>query len=222
MEQQQKQKISGVLEQSHNLQSEITFQFAEQHQILTEKEQRVLADIQEKEKKILNTMEKNLGEIEGNLKSIQQDLFTLQQHLDQKDSVVFLKEETGCKRRIRDEPKPLSVVDDALQVEKFICPVSLNKAFKEISDDFKQVSITLDMETAHPWLDVSEDRKRVRWTRTRRSLPDTGRGLQAVCVCWDCRDSYQGNFTGRWRWRGVMAGGWESPQTLWKGRDWSH
>ncbi|XP_032903351.1 nuclear factor 7, brain-like, partial [Amblyraja radiata] len=42
MEQQQKQKISGVLEQSHNLQSKITSQFAEQHKILIEKEQRAL------------------------------------------------------------------------------------------------------------------------------------------------------------------------------------
>ncbi|XP_055487819.1 zinc-binding protein A33-like [Leucoraja erinacea] len=206
MEQQQKQKISGVLEQSHNLQSEITSQFAEQHQILTEKEQRVLADIQEKEKKILNTMEKNLGEIEGNLKSIQQDLFTLQQHLDQKDSVVFLKEETGCKRRIRDEAKPLSVVDEALQVEKFLCPVSLNKTFKEISVDFKQVSITLDMETAHPWLDVSEDRRRVRWTRTRRSLPDTGKRFTgSLCVL-----GLQGFVSGKLYWEVEVTGshGW--------------
>ncbi|XP_032903407.1 zinc-binding protein A33-like [Amblyraja radiata] len=99
MEQQQKQKISGVLEQSHNLQSKITSQFAGLHQILTEKEQRTLADIREEEKKILNTMETNLEEIEENLKYIHQDLFTLQQHIDQKDSVVFLKEEAGGKRR---------------------------------------------------------------------------------------------------------------------------
>ncbi|XP_078271850.1 zinc-binding protein A33-like [Rhinoraja longicauda] len=91
MEQQQKEKISGVLEQSHNLQSKITSQFAELHQILTGKEQRVLADIREEEKKILNTMEKKLEEIEENLNSIEEDLLKLQQQMDQKDSVVFLK-----------------------------------------------------------------------------------------------------------------------------------
>ncbi|XP_078271844.1 zinc-binding protein A33-like [Rhinoraja longicauda] len=99
MEQQQKEKISGVLEQSHNLQSKITSQFAELHQILTGKEQRVLADIREEEKKILNTMEKKLEEIEENLNSIEEDLLKLQQQMDQKDSVVFLKEEAGRKRR---------------------------------------------------------------------------------------------------------------------------
>ncbi|XP_032903452.1 tripartite motif-containing protein 15-like [Amblyraja radiata] len=91
MEQQQKQKISGVLEQSHNLQSKITSQYAELHQILTEKEQHALADIRQEEKKILNTMEKNLRKIEKKLNSIQMDLLKLQQQMHQKDSVVFLK-----------------------------------------------------------------------------------------------------------------------------------
>ncbi|XP_078272483.1 zinc-binding protein A33-like [Rhinoraja longicauda] len=202
MEQQQKEKISGVLEQSHNLQSKITSQFAEQHQILTEKEQRVLADIREEEKKILNVMEKNLREIEENLNSIQEELCRLQQQMDQKDSVVFLKGEAGRKRRVRDEAKPLSVVDDALPIEKFHCPVSLNTAFKETSDDFKQVSVTLDVETAGPWLEVSEDRKRVRGTGTRRSLPDTGkRFTDSPCVLGS-----EGFTSGRHYWEVKVAG----------------
>ncbi|XP_078271976.1 zinc-binding protein A33-like isoform X1 [Rhinoraja longicauda] len=201
MEQQQKQKISGVLEQSHNLQSKVTSQFAEQHQILIEKEQRVLADIQEEEKKILDTLEKNLQEIEENLNSIQEELLKLQQQMDQKDSVVFLKEEAGRKRRVRDEAKPLLVVDEALPMETFHCPVSLNTAFRETSDDFNQVSITLDVETAGPGLNVSEDRKRVRWTRTRRSLPDTGkRFTSSVCVLGS-----EGFTSGRHYWEVEVA-----------------
>ncbi|XP_055486645.1 zinc-binding protein A33-like [Leucoraja erinacea] len=206
MEQQQKQKISGVLEQSHNLQSKITSQYAELHQILTEKEQRTLADIREEEKKILNTMEKNLGKIQENLNSIQEELLKLQQQMDQKDSVVFLKEETGRKQRVRDEAKPLSVVDEALPIEKFHCPVSFNTALKETSDDFKQVSVTLDVETAHARLEVSEDRKRVRWTGTRRRLPDTGKRFTG----WPCVLGSEGFTSGRHYWEVEVAGsrGW--------------
>ncbi|XP_055487828.1 LOW QUALITY PROTEIN: uncharacterized protein LOC129695105 [Leucoraja erinacea] len=199
MEQQQKRKISGVLEQSLNLQSKITSQFAELHQILTEKEQRTLADIREEEKKILNSMEKNLGEIQENLKSIQEELLKLQQQMDQNDSVVFLKEEAGRKRKVCDEAKLLSVVDDALQIEKFHCPVFLNTTFK-------QVSVTLDVETAHPWLEVSEDRKRVRWIRIRRSLPDTAKRFTgSLCVLGS-----EGFTSGRHYWEVEVAGsrGW--------------
>ncbi|XP_078251430.1 zinc-binding protein A33-like [Rhinoraja longicauda] len=206
MEQQQKEKMSGVLEQSHNLQSKITSQFAELHQILTEKEQRVLADIREEEKRILNRMKKNLGEIEENLKSIQEELSKLQQQMEQKDSVVLLKGEAGRKRRVRDEAKPLSVVEEALPIEKFHCPVSFNTTFKETSDDFKQVSVTLDVETAGPWFEVSEDRKRVRWTGTGRSLPDTGKRFTgSPCVLGS-----EGLTSGRHYWEVEVAGsrGW--------------
>ncbi|XP_078271796.1 zinc-binding protein A33-like [Rhinoraja longicauda] len=206
MEQQQKEKISGVLEQSHNLQSKIASQFAELHQILTEKEQRVQADIREEEKRILNRMKKNLGEIEENLKSIQEELSKLQQQMDQKDTVVFLKEEAGRKRRVRDEAKPLSVVEEALPIDKFHCPVSFHTVFKETSYDFKQVSVTLDVETAGPGLEVSEDRKRVRRTKTRRSLPDTGkRFTDSACVLGS-----EGFTSGRHYWEVEVAGsrGW--------------
>ncbi|XP_055522205.1 zinc-binding protein A33-like isoform X2 [Leucoraja erinacea] len=200
-EQQQKQKISGVVEQSHNLQSKITSQFVKLHQVLTEEEHRALADIWEEEKKILNIMENNLRKIGKQLKSIQVDLLKLQQQMDQKDSVVFLKEEAGRKRRVRDVAKPLSVVDEALSIEKFNCPVSFNTAFKETSDYFKQVSVTLDVETAHPWLEVSEDRKRVRWTRTQRSLPDTGKRF----TYWECVLGSEGFTSGRHYWEVEVA-----------------
>ncbi|XP_032903462.1 E3 ubiquitin-protein ligase TRIM39-like [Amblyraja radiata] len=186
MEQQQNQKISGVAKQSHNLQFKITFQYAELHQILTEKEQRTLADIREEENKILNIMETNLWDSQENLNSIQEELLKLQQQMDEKDCVVFLKEEAGRKRRVCDEAKPLSVVDEALPIEKFHCPVSFNMTFKEISDDCKQVSVTLDVETAHPELEVSEDRKSMRLIWSGRILPDTGKsgpGRVLISIC---------------------------------------
>ncbi|XP_078272294.1 zinc-binding protein A33-like [Rhinoraja longicauda] len=206
MEQQQKEKISGVLEQSHNLQSKIKSQFAELHEILTEKEQRGLADIREEEKKILNAMEKNLREIEENLNSIQEEIFKLQQQMDQKDNVVFLKEEAGRKRRVGDEAKPQSVVDGNLLLEKFETPFLYNTVLAETSDAIKQVSVTLDVETAHAQLEVSEDRKRVRRTGPGRSLPDTGKRF----TYWACVLGSEGFTSGRHYWEVEVAGseGW--------------
>ncbi|XP_078251588.1 zinc-binding protein A33-like [Rhinoraja longicauda] len=201
MEQQQKEKISGVLEQSHNLQSKITSQFDELHQILTGKEQRVLADIREEEKKILNTMEKKLEEIEENLNSIEEDLLKLQQQMDQKDSVVFLKEETGRKRRLSDEDRALTMTDGTLSIEKFHRHFLMNTLWRETSV-IKRVSVTLDVETAGPELEVSEDRKRVRRTGTRGSLPDTGKRFTgSACVLGS-----EGFTSGRHYWEVEVAG----------------
>ncbi|XP_072890983.1 nuclear factor 7, brain-like [Hemitrygon akajei] len=90
-EQQQKEKISGVRKQSHSLQSYITSQFAELRQIITEKEQSLLRDLREEEKRILNPMEKNLLKIQENIRIIQEEISELKEQIDQKDGVIFLK-----------------------------------------------------------------------------------------------------------------------------------
>ncbi|XP_072890994.1 zinc-binding protein A33-like [Hemitrygon akajei] len=175
MERQQKEKVSGVREQSHSVQSHITSQFAELHRIITEKEQHTLRDLREEEERILNPMEKNLREIQKNLNSIQKKMSKLQEQMDQQDNVTFLMEEACWKRRISDDDLLLSVTHGTLPVEKFDHPFLLNTTLREMSDTIKPVSVTLDVETASPKLEVSEDRKGVRYTGTRRDLPDTGK-----------------------------------------------
>ncbi|XP_072893035.1 zinc-binding protein A33-like [Hemitrygon akajei] len=181
-EQQQKEKISGVWEQSHSLQSNITSQFAELRQIITEKEQSLLRDLREEEKRILNPMEKNLLALQENIRIIQEEITKLKDQMDQKDSVIFLKEEARQNRRINDDIQELPVTDEALPVEKFDHPYLLHTVLRETLDVINRVSVTLDVETAHPRLEVSEDRKSVRWTPTRRNLPDTGKRF----THWEC------------------------------------
>ncbi|XP_078272397.1 nuclear factor 7, brain-like [Rhinoraja longicauda] len=206
IEQKQKRSISGVQKESHNLQSQITSQFAELHQILTEKEQRLLGEIREEEKKLVKTMDKNLQEIQENLKSIQEELSKLQEQIDHKDDVIFLKEVAGRKTRFSDEAKPMLVADEALMIETFDRTFFYNMALRETSDIIKRVSVSLDVETAHPELEVSEDRKRVRWTRTRRSLPDTGKRFTGS----ECVLGSEGFTSGRHYWEVEVAGspGW--------------
>ncbi|XP_072892829.1 zinc-binding protein A33-like [Hemitrygon akajei] len=196
MEQQQKEKISGVREQSHSLQSQITSQFAELRQIITEKEQRVLRDLREEEERILNPMEKNLREIRENLNSIQEEISKLQERMNQQENITFLMEEARRKRRFSNEDQTLSVTDGALLVEKFYRPYLFDIALGEPLDSIKRVSVPLDVETANPCLEVSEDRKSVRWTGTRRDLPDTGKRF----TDWPCVLGSEGFTSGRHYW----------------------
>ncbi|XP_078272269.1 zinc-binding protein A33-like [Rhinoraja longicauda] len=202
MEQQQKEKISGVREQSQNLLTYITSVFAELRQILNEKERLFLRDLREEEESVLNPMENNLRAIQEEINSIQEKLLKLQEWMNQTDSLIFLKEETRQKRRISDDDQLLSVADGSLAVGKFDHLFLLNTVLRETIDSVKRVSVTLDVETAHARLEVSEDWKRVRWTGTRRSLPDTGKRFRY----WGCVLGSEGFTSGRHYWEVKVAG----------------
>ncbi|GCB84376.1 hypothetical protein scyTo_0024898 [Scyliorhinus torazame] len=90
-EQKQKGKISEVREQSRSLQTHITSEFSKMHRILNQKKQRLLRDLREEGKRILEPMEKNLREIQENLNSIEDKLSNLQKQMEQKDELIFLK-----------------------------------------------------------------------------------------------------------------------------------
>ncbi|XP_078271773.1 E3 ubiquitin-protein ligase TRIM39-like [Rhinoraja longicauda] len=120
----------------------------------------------------------------------------------QEESISGVQEVAGRKTRFSDEAKPMLVVDDALPIETFDRTFFYNMALRETSDIIKRVSVTLDVETAAPWLEVSEDRKRVRRTGTQRSLPDTGkRFTNLLCVLGS-----EGFTSGRHYWEVEVAG----------------
>ncbi|XP_059827025.1 E3 ubiquitin-protein ligase TRIM39-like [Hypanus sabinus] len=202
IEQQQKEKISGVREQSQSIQSQITSQFDELRRILTETEQRALRDIREEEERILNTMKKNLQEIQENLNCIQEEISKLQEQMDQQENVTFLMEEACREMRVSEDTQTLSVTDDALLVEKFDHPYLLNRASEEVFGSIKRVSVTLDVETASPRLEVSEDRKSVKLTGTRRDLPDTGKRFTG----WFSVLGSEGFTSGRHYWEVEVTG----------------
>ncbi|XP_078266273.1 E3 ubiquitin-protein ligase TRIM21-like [Rhinoraja longicauda] len=205
MEQLQKTNISGLVEQSRSVQSHITSVFTKKRQVLAEEEQRLLKDLREAEAKSLDIMEKNLQAIQEKLNSMQEKLTKMQERMDQKDSVIFLVGEIRRNRRISEEDYT-SVEDGAPDVAEFDHPFLLKRVLSELSCGSPEVSITLDVETAHPELEVSEDRKRVRRTQTRRSVPDTGKWFTgSVCVLGS-----EGFTLGRHYWVVEVAGslGW--------------
>ncbi|XP_038673136.1 E3 ubiquitin-protein ligase TRIM41-like [Scyliorhinus canicula] len=123
-EQKQKEEIPRVKKQSVSLQTHITNEFSKMHQILTEKEQRLLRDLREEEERILETMEKNLRGIQENLTKIQDQLSFFQKPMEKRN-----KEESWDRRF-----QPMHIVGHhELCIEKFTDPLS-DPFWKEMQD----------------------------------------------------------------------------------------
>ncbi|XP_043534329.1 butyrophilin subfamily 3 member A1-like [Chiloscyllium plagiosum] len=105
--------------------------------------------------------------------------------------------------RISDNGYVLSLTDGTISTET-VCnlfPFLVRKEMQEATHPGK-VFVTLDVETANPRLEVSEDLKSLRRTVSPRSLPDTEKRFTA----WDCALGSEGFTSGRHYWE-VEVGG---------------
>ncbi|XP_072887458.1 E3 ubiquitin-protein ligase TRIM39-like [Hemitrygon akajei] len=200
MEKQQRIKISEIKGQSRCLQSHVAAVFAVIRKKLAEKEQLLIRDLRTQEEKIIDKMEKNLREIQEKLNSIQEELSLLQEQMEQTDGFGSLKGEANQKSRIRSDLSD-SATGGALSMENSIGSSSFT-ALWEILDDIQPDSVTLDVETAGPGLEVSQDRKSVRWTERLKTLSDTRKRITfAHCVLGS-----EGFTSGRHYWEVQVAG----------------
>ncbi|XP_069775638.1 nuclear factor 7, brain-like isoform X1 [Narcine bancroftii] len=189
-------------EESHSLQSQITSQIADLHQILTDKEQQLLGNLREEEGRILNPMRENLQKIQENLNSLQEEFSKLQEQMYQKDNMIFLKEEAHRKRRVNEEVKTLSVTNIAQLFEKFDHPFLLNATLRGMFDGVKRVPLTLDVATVRKGFEVCKSRKSMRCIEAPLSFPNSRTRVTA----WECTLGKEGFTSGRNYWEVEVSG----------------
>uniref|UniRef100_UPI00398F6EB3 zinc-binding protein A33-like n=1 Tax=Pristiophorus japonicus TaxID=55135 RepID=UPI00398F6EB3 len=163
--------LAHIQDQGKNTEKQIKCEFEKLHQFLREEEKTVLEDLKLEKEKNSREMEGRIEKITEEISSLSDTVQDIEQELSEQDSIKFLTKFLETEKRAkRTLPEPQKV-SPLINVGKYIGSLQY-RVWRKMLTVINTAPVTLDPNTAHPALLLSEDLSTVRLTEKWQQLPD--------------------------------------------------
>ncbi|XP_029106059.1 zinc-binding protein A33-like isoform X2 [Scleropages formosus] len=174
--------VKHIKNQAQHTEKQIKEEFEKLHQFLRDEEEARLAALREEEEQKSQRMKEKIENISKHISILSDRIRKIEEDLNNEDTKFLM----GCKstkQRAQCEVQDPEVLSGVLiDVAKHLGSLSF-RVWEKMLHIVTYTPVTLDPNTAHPYLSVSDDLTCVRNTGVRQQLPDnTERFYPCVCV----------------------------------------